>query len=160
MTEDTAVISTPLGGLILTGNASGLISVSYLDDDSYIASEEIPPVLREAAKQLEEYFTGNRKHFCIKILPKGSEFQKRVWDQLQKIPYGTTVSYREMSVRLGDTKLIRAAAAANGKNPLAIIIPCHRVIGSDGSLTGYAGGLHRKKWLLVHENPVKQQMLL
>ncbi|HDZ14815.1 MAG TPA: methylated-DNA--[protein]-cysteine S-methyltransferase, partial [Pricia sp.] len=91
--------------------------------------------------------------------PKGTDFQKRVWKTLETIPYGKTVSYLEISKILGDVKAIRAVAAANGKNPLWIIVPCHRVIGSDGSLTGYAGGLHRKKWLLDHENPVKQQSL-
>jgi methylated-DNA-[protein]-cysteine S-methyltransferase len=91
--------------------------------------------------------------------PSGTDFQKSVWKALQDIPYGKTVSYLDLSKTLGDVKAIRAVAAANGKNPLWIVVPCHRVIGSDGSLTGYAGGLHRKKWLLAHENPVKQQTL-
>ena len=99
------------------------------------------------------------KEFHIKTNPKGTDFQKKVWKALLKIPYGKTISYLDLSKRLGDVKAIRAVAAANGKNPLWIVIPCHRVIGSDGSLTGYAGGLHRKKWLLNHEGPVKQQSL-
>jgi methylated-DNA-[protein]-cysteine S-methyltransferase len=115
--------------------------------------------LLSCKNQLSEYFEGNRTQFDVKLNPKGTDFQKRVWVQLQEIPFNKTISYQEMANRLGDPKVIRAAASANGKNPIAIIIPCHRVIGSDGSLTGYASGLHRKKWLLAHENPVKQQSL-
>ena len=95
----------------------------------------------------------------MELNPQGTELQKKVWQALVKIPFGKTTSYLELSKTLGDVKAIRAVAAANGKNPLWIVIPCHRVIGSDGSLTGYAGGLHRKKWLLEHENPLKQQSL-
>jgi methylated-DNA-[protein]-cysteine S-methyltransferase len=91
--------------------------------------------------------------------PKGTDFQKKVWQELLKIPYGKTESYQKITNKLGDPKAIRAVANANGKNPLWIVIPCHRVIGSDGSLTGYAGGLWRKKWLLDHENPIKQERL-
>ena len=97
--------------------------------------------------------------FSLKLNPQGTDFQKRVWQALLNVPYGKTNSYLELSKTLGDVKAIRAVAAANGKNPLWIVIPCHRIIGSDGSLTGYAGGLHRKKWLLEHESPVKQQSL-
>lgn len=102
-------------------------------------------------------FEGNRNDF--KLNPKGTAFQQKVWQELLNIPYGKTMSYQELSIKLGDVKATRAVANANGKNPLWIVVPCHRVIGSDGSLTGYAGGLWRKKWLLDHENPVKQQSL-
>ena len=95
----------------------------------------------------------------MKLSPEGTEFQKKVWSELLNIPYGKTATYQQMANTLGDPKVIRAAASANGKNPISIVIPCHRVIGSDGSLTGYAGGLHRKKWLLEHENPSAQQSL-
>jgi methylated-DNA-[protein]-cysteine S-methyltransferase len=108
---------------------------------------------------LNEYFEGKRQNFDLLLNPEGTEFQKKVWSLLSEIPYGKTISYLELSRRFGDEKAIRAVAAANGKNPVWIIIPCHRVIGSDGSLTGYAGGLHRKKWLLNHESPSKQQSL-
>ena len=109
--------------------------------------------------QLAEYFDGRRTQFELKLSPNGTEFQKKVWNQLMSIPFGKTQTYQEVANQLGDPKVIRAAAAANGKNPISIIIPCHRVIGSDNSLIGYAGGLHRKKWLLEHENPVKQGKL-
>jgi len=101
--------------------------------------------------QLKEYFSGERKHFEFPLELEGTEFQKRVWNELLKIPYGRTITYRELAVRLGDEKVIRAAASANGANPLPIIIPCHRVIGSDGSLIGYGGGLEIKEKLLVLE---------
>ena len=107
----------------------------------------------------QDYFEGKRKEFTFKINPIGTEFQKRVWQELLNIPYGKTCSYLELSKKLGAVKAIRAVATANGKNPLWIVIPCHRVIGSDGSLTGYAGGLWRMKCLTGHENPVKQESL-
>ncbi|MDD7887207.1 methylated-DNA--[protein]-cysteine S-methyltransferase [Flavivirga sp. 57AJ16] len=119
----------------------------------------IPVELEDCVCQLKEYFEGKRSQFNLKLNPQGTEFQKKVWKQLEQIPYGKTLSYLELSKQLGDVKAIRAVANANGKNPLWIIVPCHRVIGSDGSLTGYAGGLHRKKWLLEHESPYKQQSL-
>src|SRR5690606_34971068 len=116
----------------------------------------IPEELEDTVYQLQEYFEGTRTQFSLQLNPQGTDFQKRVWEELQHIPYGKTISYLELSKKLGDIKAIRAVAAANGKNPLWIVVPCHRVIGSDGSLTGYAGGLHRKQWLLEHESPVKQ----
>ncbi|MCK5677367.1 MAG: methylated-DNA--[protein]-cysteine S-methyltransferase, partial [Flavobacteriaceae bacterium] len=97
--------------------------------------------------------------FDLKLNPQGTDFQQNVWNELQRIPYGKTTSYLDQSKKMGNVKAIRAIASANGKNPIWIIIPCHRVIGSDGSLTGYAGGLWRKKWLLEHENPTKQTSL-
>jgi methylated-DNA-[protein]-cysteine S-methyltransferase len=121
--------------------------------------QKIPSELKEAAIQLQEYFEGKRTHFTFLLHPSGTEFQKKVWQELLNIPFGKTCSYLELSKKLGDVKAIRAVAAANGKNPLWIVVPCHRVIGSDGSLTGYAGGLWRKKWLLEHENPSVQKTL-
>ena len=109
--------------------------------------------------QLQEYFEGKRTDFDLKLNPKGTEFQQKVWKSLLDIPYGKTVSYMDQTKKLGDVKAIRAVASANGKNPLWIVVPCHRVIGTNGSLTGYAGGLSRKKWLLEHENPFTQQSL-
>jgi len=153
-----AYLETPLGIAILKGDKNGLQSVSVVEqiEDS---TTSIPEELQDAVSQLREYFEGNRIEFDLKLNPQGTEFQKRVWDQLLTIPYGKTATYMDMAKQLGDPKCIRAAASANGKNPLWIIVPCHRVIASDGSLTGYAGGLSRKKWLLEHENPVKQQSL-
>ena len=122
-------------------------------------SNIIPEVLEDAVSQLNEYFKGERKTFSLKLNPEGTDFQKRVWDALLTIPFGKTTSYLQLSKDLGDVKAIRAVASANGKNPLWIIVPCHRVIGTDGSLTGYAGGLQRKQWLLEHESPFRQQSL-
>ena len=155
---ETAFIHTPLGIAKLEGDEDGLASITVLDDKLPV-SDVIPEVLEEAVYQLGEYFDGRRQTFSLNLNPTGTEFQKRVWDALQEIPYGKTVSYLQLSKTLGDVKAIRAVASANGKNPLWIVIPCHRVIGSDGSLIGYAGGLHRKKWLLNHESPAKQQSL-
>lgn len=155
----TAFIETPVGILELQGDAEGLVSALFEDSEDVIVSEKIPKELEEAVNQLQEYFEGKRKEFYIKLSPEGTDFQKKVWKQLEGIPFGKTVTYQQMANQLGDPKVIRAAASANGKNPISIIIPCHRVIGSDGSLTGYAGGLHRKKWLLEHESPSSQQSL-
>lgn len=152
-------METPLGITAIKGDENGVASVCVIDDESVVLSKEIPSFLQETATQLQEYFSGNRTHFSLKLNPQGTDFQKSVWNELLKIPYGKTCSYRELSQRLGDVKAIRAVAAANGKNPLWILVPCHRVIGSDGSLTGYAGGLWRKKWLLEHENPLNQTSL-
>ncbi len=154
---EIAYIETPIGFAELKGDENGLSSVSVLNDKKPIGI--IPEVLEEAVHEFQEYFEGKRKHFSIRLNPDGTEFQKKVWNALTEIPYGKTVSYMELTKKLGDIKAIRAVAAANGKNPLWIVVPCHRVIGSNGDLTGYAGGLHRKKWLLEHESPVKQQSL-
>lgn len=156
---ETCTIDTPIGFLDITGNSEGLSSVIFSDIEANNNSKNIPEALEDAVLQLQEYFDGSRKEFTLKLAPKGTDFQKRVWEELQKITYGKTVNYLQIAKQLGDPKVIRAAASANGKNPISIIIPCHRVIGSDGSLTGYAGGLHRKKWLLEHENPSPQQTL-
>ena len=155
---ETAFIHTPLGIAKLEGDAAGLASITVLDD-KLPESTVIPEELEDAVYQLREYFNGQRQTFSLALNPTGTDFQKRVWAALQEIPFGKTVSYLQLSETLGDAKAIRAVASANGKNPLWIVIPCHRVIGSDGTLTGYAGGLHRKKWLLNHESPAKQQSL-
>lgn len=155
---EEAHIQTPIGTAKIVGDEFGLTSISVLNITED-ATTVIPEVLEDAVYQLNEYFEGKRQSFSLKLNPQGTEFQKKVWEELQNIPFGKTLSYLELSKKIGDVKAIRAVAAANGKNPLWIIIPCHRVIGSDGSLTGYAGGLHRKKWLLEHESPVKQLVL-
>jgi methylated-DNA-[protein]-cysteine S-methyltransferase len=162
LTLETTYLKTPIGIAKISGNKNGIQSISVLDEDSVsnnILSISTPLCLQECVVQLEEYFKGNRDHFNLTVNPKGTAFQIKVWKELLKIKYGKTKSYLEQSIALGDVKAIRAVATANGKNPLWIVIPCHRVIGTDGSLTGYAGGIWRKKWLLAHENPVKQQSL-
>lgn len=155
---DRAFLKTPLGTLEILGSEKGIRSVSFTDD-VHAADQEVPGPLRECHDQLREYFAGGRMEFSLKLDLEGTEFQERVWAELCKIGFGQTISYREQTLRLGDIKAIRAVAAANGKNPVAVIVPCHRVVGSDGSLTGYAGGLWRKKWLLEHENPPAQTSL-
>jgi methylated-DNA-[protein]-cysteine S-methyltransferase len=150
-------IKTPLGIAKLTGDEKGIREITILDNE--LESETIPKELKVAVEQIREYFEGKRTAFTFKINPLGTEFQQKVWKALLTIPYGKTISYLALSKKIGDVKAIRAVASANGKNPLWIVVPCHRVIGSDGSLTGYAGGLWRKKWLLEHENPVKQESL-
>jgi methylated-DNA-[protein]-cysteine S-methyltransferase len=151
-------IETPLGIAHLKGDNEGIQSISVVETAA-VSDDHVPEPFQLAVKQLREYFDGSLTEFSFPTNPKGTDFQKKVWKALLDIPYGKTISYLELSRRLGDEKAIRAVAAANGKNPLWIVVPCHRVIGSDGSLTGYAGGLHRKKWLLDHECPVKQQSL-
>ncbi|MBD0823421.1 methylated-DNA--[protein]-cysteine S-methyltransferase [Aestuariibaculum marinum] len=155
---DTCIIKSPLGFTKITGDNMGISSVTVLNSEEII-SETIPETLQDCVTQLKEYFEGSRTTFNLKLSPKGTDFQKSVWTLLQQIPFGKSISYLELSKQLGDPKAIRAVANANGKNPLWIIVPCHRVIGTDGSLTGYAGGLYRKQWLLEHESPNKQQNL-
>jgi methylated-DNA-[protein]-cysteine S-methyltransferase len=154
---EVAYLQTPMGIAEFQGDANGLASISILNDNKPIGI--VPHILEDAVYQFQEYFEGTRENFDLKLNPTGTDFQKKVWDALCEIPYGKTVSYLELSKKLGDPKAIRAVAAANGKNPLWIVVPCHRVIGSNGDLIGYAGGLHRKKWLLEHESPVKQMAL-
>jgi methylated-DNA-[protein]-cysteine S-methyltransferase len=155
---DRALLRTPLGNAILEGDSEGISKLTLTEETPGINTTPAPE-LQEAINQLQQYFAGELKDFDLKLNPQGTDFQKRVWQALLTIPYGKTASYMALAKELGDPLAIRAVAAANGKNPLWILIPCHRVIGSDGSLTGYAGGLWRKKWLLEHEQPVKQQKL-
>ena len=159
---ETTYHKTPIGIAKITGDKNGIQTVAILEDDAIsdeLLKASTPFCLQECVIQLEEYFKGKRASFNLTVNPKGTEFQKKVWKSLLKIKYGKTTTYLAQSKTLGDVKAIRAVASANGKNPLWIIIPCHRVIGSDGYLTGYAGGIWRKKWLLAHEKPMKQQTL-
>jgi methylated-DNA-[protein]-cysteine S-methyltransferase len=154
---EVAFIKTPLGIAKIMGDEKGISGISVSDEGE--VSTIIPIGLQEAVSQLNDYFEGKRTDFDFKLNPKGTEFQQKVWKALLEVPYGKTRTYLEQSKILGDVKAIRAVASANGKNPLWIVVPCHRIIGTDGSLTGYAGGLWRKKWLLEHENPTTQQSL-
>lgn len=156
--KQIAYYKTPIGTAKIVGNENGISAITVIDN-AIDTSTNIPTVLQKCVQQLDEYFSGKRTDFSVKLHPKGTVFQQKVWNELQNIPYGKTRSYLEQSKKLGDAKAIRAVASANGKNPIWIVIPCHRVIGSNGSLTGYAGGLWRKKWLLEHENPSPQQSL-
>jgi methylated-DNA-[protein]-cysteine S-methyltransferase len=153
----TAFIESPLGITKIVGDENGVSEISVLGEGEI--SAKIPKNLKECVSQLQDYFNGQRNHFDFKLNPQGTDFQQKVWQELLNIPFGKTMSYLDLSKKLGDVKAIRAVASANGRNPLWIVVPCHRVIGTDGSLTGYAGGLWRKKWLLEHESPSKQQSL-
>jgi methylated-DNA-[protein]-cysteine S-methyltransferase len=146
----TTYYSSPVGLLKLQCSDKYIKSVAFSNAEGDIQNDD-HKLLYACAKQLEEYFAGKRKQFTLPLNQDGTEFQEKVWDLLYKIPYGKTISYNELAKQYGDLKAIRAVASANGKNNIAIIVPCHRVIGSDHSLVGYAGGLWRKKWLLDHE---------
>lgn len=154
---ETAFIQSPLGITKIVGDENGISVISILSEGEL--TKKIPKQLQECVDQLQEYFEGQRRDFDFKLNPQGTDFQQKVWQELVNIPFGKTMSYLDLSKKLGDVKAIRAVASANGRNPLWIVVPCHRVIGTDGSLTGYAGGLWRKKWLLEHESPSKQQSL-
>jgi len=148
----TALLHTDLGVARLYATDEALVRMDILDAAEEAAEvTEDTPLLARAKDQLTRYFAGELQAFDLPLAPAGTEFQRRVWAELLKIPFGTTISYHELAVRLGDEKCIRAAASANGKNPIWLIIPCHRVIGADGKLVGYAGGLWRKKKMLQHE---------
>ncbi len=153
----TCFLTTPIGNLKIEGDETGVTSIEFTEQE--ILNKDVPEILSKAYEEMVIYFTGEPVQFTFNINPKGTAFQQKVWEELLEVPYGKTLSYLELSKRLGDPKAIRAVASANGKNPLCIVIPCHRIIGSDGSLTGYAGGLHRKKFLLELESKNFQQSL-
>lgn len=143
-------IDSPLGILKVTSTDIELKTVSF----SEIAgknSSQLPEILNTTVLQLKEYFNGSRKTFNLNMAPEGTEFQQKVWEHVKKVPYGETASYLEIARLTGSPNNTRAVGLANGKNPIPIIIPCHRIIGTNGKLTGYAGGIKRKYWLLQHE---------
>jgi methylated-DNA-[protein]-cysteine S-methyltransferase len=149
--------ASPLGDLLLVADGEHLTGLHFIDQkylptlDGDWYHEPALPVLVEAQRQLEEYFAGARRRFELPLAPLGTPFQQRVWRALQDIPYGATTSYGEIAQRMDSPQASRAVGAANGRNPIGIVVPCHRVIGSQGQLTGYAGGLHRKQALLALE---------
>ena len=155
----TTILPSPLGPLALTGSEAGLSAVTFLYDAAVpgTALAAVPECLREGHRQLEAYFGHELRNFKLTYAPaSGTDFQRQVWAALLGISYGRTASYLDVAKLLNNPKSVRAVGAANGQNPLAIVWPCHRVIGADGSLTGYAGGMHRKKWLLEFEQPTRQ----
>ena len=150
--------SSPVGDLLIESDGDKIITVSFHHDTR---QEEIPsPVITQCVKELDEYFYSGRKFFDVELEPRGTEFQQRVWNELVTIPFGTTISYEALALRLGNIKSIRAVGVANGQNPIAILVPCHRVIGKSGALVGYAGGLENKEWLLYHEGALRKQLSL
>tara|TARA_Y100001935_G_C17311764_1_gene517142 strand:+ start:2489 stop:3025 length:537 start_codon:yes stop_codon:yes gene_type:complete len=141
-------LETPIGFLRILSNGDGITEIKFMDTDG----PEDPDAHTESARtQLREYFEGNRASFQLTLIPNGTEFEERVWNVLQELPFGITTNYGSIAKQLGDVNASQAVGSANGKNPIAIVIPCHRVIGRDGNMTGYAGGIERKEWLLKHE---------
>lgn len=157
--EHQSSFASPLGLLILKSDGQSITGISFSEND--IQEQNPCEVLIKCEVQLLNYFSGKIVDFDLPLHPEGTEFQQKVWAVLLKIPYGETITYMELAVRLGDPKAIRAVGTANGRNPLAILIPCHRVIGAGNKLTGYAGGIWRKKALLELEmkyNPTKRTL--
>ena len=158
-TTYTCFFDSPIGNLRLTGTEAGIQAVTFADAPAP-GDNLVPDPLVACVQQLTEYFAGTRTTFDLLLAPAGTAFQQKVWQQLQAIPYGKTASYMEVAKSISGEKAIRAVGAANGRNPICVVVPCHRVIGSDGSLTGYSGGLWRKEWLLRHEGILKPQQQL
>lgn len=155
----TKYIDSPLGELEISATEDYLTSILFVDAQKKPSPRKaetsfVSAIIEEYITQITEYFEGNRKEFDLRIQHVGTNFQKLVWEKLETIPYGKTISYLELSRRIGNEKAIRAVGTTNGNNKFNIIVPCHRVIGSNGSLVGYGGDLWRKKWLLEHEAKV------
>jgi methylated-DNA-[protein]-cysteine S-methyltransferase len=148
---------SPIGYIEVTGTEKGIRNLYFLD--FRVRPQHVPSCLRNCIIQLEEYFRGVRREFDLEFDLEGTDFQLNVWKALRQIPYGTTITYQELARRTGNPKAQRAVGHANGQNPVSIIIPCHRVIGSNGRLVGYRAGLRRKKWLLEHEHAFSQRDL-
>ena len=152
MSNFHSYMETPVGWLKIEGNEQAISVVSFLDEVPDLTDSVENEVTELAKKQLVEYFARQRQTFDFPMSPQGTDFQKRVWVALQAIGFGSSLSYLDLSKKLGDVKAIRAVGRANGANPIAIVVPCHRIIGHNGDLTGYAGGLWRKKWLIDFES--------
>lgn len=148
---DRMTIESPLGALRLFANGDELAGLYLPVQDAPEGTERATPVLKQTARQLGEYFAGQRQTFDLPVAPRGTGFRERVWRQLLAIPFGTTWTYGELARAIGRPSASRAVGTANGANPISIIVPCHRVIAQSGALTGYAGGLEAKQWLLAHE---------
>jgi methylated-DNA-[protein]-cysteine S-methyltransferase len=150
--------SSPVGDLVIESKGEKITVVNFLKTSRQ--EENLTPVIEQCIRELDEYFFQGRKFFTVELDPQGSPFQLKVWNELLTIPYGKTNSYESIAIQAGDIKTIRAVGLANGQNPIAIIIPCHRVIGKHGDLVGYGGGLENKTWLLHHEGAFSQQLKL
>jgi methylated-DNA-[protein]-cysteine S-methyltransferase len=149
-----AYYSSPVGELEIRSEGDAITVVGYLGDEK--EPEYVTPVIQQCMEELDEYFLKRRKFFDVKLKLNGTDFQQKVWTQLLEIPYGKTTWYADIAAKVGDINSVRAVGLANGQNPVAIIVPCHRVLGKDGSMTGYGGGLDRKEWLLRHEGILNQ----
>ncbi len=155
MQTNKTYYKSPLGPIEIVASPDSILALHFVED-MLPGDGELTFCVKECRKQLDEYFKGERRKFFLNLQPAGTDFQKSVWRQLEKISYGKTTSYGEIADVIGKPNASRAVGSANGKNPIAIIIPCHRVIGSDGSLTGYGGGLWRKEWLIGFERGASQ----
>jgi methylated-DNA-[protein]-cysteine S-methyltransferase len=153
-----AYYKSPVGDLVIESEDNKITTVNFLKTNK--GDTILTPVIEQCITELEEYFFEGRKFFTVDLKFNGSEFQNKVWQELINIPYGRTISYLELAIRLGDPNTIRAVGLANGQNPIAIIVPCHRVIGKNGDLVGYGGGLDKKEWLLLHEGAFTEQLKL
>ncbi|MDX8340616.1 methylated-DNA--[protein]-cysteine S-methyltransferase [Draconibacterium sp. IB214405] len=150
MEKFTRYINSPIGWLEIQSTETTLTAICFVDKEANNSTIQ-PKILDEVEAQLKEYFAGKRKAFNLQLTPEGTEFQQKIWQLVQQVEFGVTASYLDIAKQSGSDKNTRAVGLANGKNPIPIIIPCHRIIGSSGKLTGYAGGLERKRWLLTHE---------
>jgi len=150
--------NSPLGEMVITSDEDAITSILFLKETKQ--DEHRTAVIEQCILELEDYFLKGRKFFSVELNLRGTAFQKKVWTELLAIPYGKTISYEDLAIRIGDIKSIRAVGLANGQNPISIIVPCHRVIGKNGNLTGYSGGLDKKEWLLYHEGSVLRQLSL
>ena len=153
-----AYYTSPVGELLIESEEDKIVTVNFLKDSKRAESPTV--VIEQCIEELEEYFYKGRKFFTVDLNPKGTEFQRKVWSELLNIPYGQTISYEALAINIGNVKSIRAVGLANGQNPIAVIIPCHRVIGKGGELVGYGGGLENKEWLLYHEGALLKQLTL
>ena len=149
-----AVYKTEIGPLEVVGTSKGILTITFVEAE-FEADRNLPACLTECLRQLDQYFKGKRQKFSVPLLLVGTAFQKAVWRQLQKIPFGRTVSYGDVARAIGNPRAFRAVGNANNKNNIPIIIPCHRVIGSDGKLVGFGSGIWRKAWLLDHEKSLR-----
>ncbi len=151
-----AYFSSPVGDLLIESENEKIITLGFLKDSKQ--EEMLSPAIEQCKAELDEYFSGHRKFFSFALDLRGTEFQIKVWSELLNIPFGKTISYEELAIRIGNIKSIRAVGLANGQNPIAIVVPCHRVIGKNGELVGYGGGLEKKIWLLQHEGAMQRQL--
>lgn len=161
MASESIVYYSPIGFVEIRGTQDFINAIIFHDEDPnippFVETEE-NALIKLAHDQLKDYFEKGLRKFTFPVLQEGTHFQQAVWKELIEIPFGKTISYLQLAKQLGDPKKIRAAGSANGKNNIAIVVPCHRVIGSDGNLVGYAGGLWRKEWLLMHEGVLQQKL--
>lgn len=148
---------SPIGVIEIEGSDSAIYGINFAERDEiiHIPQQDTPKVLMECAKQLQEYFIGERHDFSFPYVVEGTDFQQAVWQALPTVSYGETASYKDIAVAINNEKAVRAVGSANGKNNISIVVPCHRIIGSNGMLTGYGGGMWRKEWLLQHEQTYK-----